>query len=395
MSRVRTLGHQPTLDGLRGLAVLLVVFSHASYGAYPGGFLGVDVFFVLSGFLISTLLLEEWGRDASISLRAFYRRRVRRLLPALLILMAGGGVLQWAFADLGASRPYLVGVLGGLFYLNNWVIVWDPHALRTLAPTWSLAVEEQFYLLWPFLLRMLLRRRITPRRLLTVVGGVISVTVLYTVVVAWTDPTANLYESSVPRAGELALGVALAVLWRERWVPPVLRSRPGATVALGLLLGLGFTADINASRWLYTWAGLFLAAGCAGLLLLTCLERLDSLLGRVFRLRFLRYTGRISYGIYLYNLPLVFLLKPQRLGFEGWPGMAVRLVAIYAVAALSWHLVESRILRRGRRAAPRSGPVLPVGSGGPARAAGSDPGPGSRSGVGADAAVEAGVQPVR
>jgi peptidoglycan/LPS O-acetylase OafA/YrhL len=353
VSAPRVLGHRPALDGLRGLAVLLVVFHHAAFGHLPGGFLGVDVFFALSGFLITTLLLEEWSRRGDVSLRGFYARRVRRLVPALLVLLLLGCVLETSFEDMHGEVPYGVGALGALLYVNNWLMVWDGAALRTLAPTWSLAVEEQFYLLWPLALLVMLRRRIRPAALLCVTGGVTLVSLVYTAVVARINPDYNIYVESVPRAGELALGATLAVLWREGWVPAPLRSRVAGLLALATLGVLGVEVQMREADWLYTWDALFLGALCAGVLLVTCLERPDCLLGRLFRLRFLRHVGRISYGIYLYNLPLVFLLDPRRTGIPEFPSLLLRLAAVYAAAALSWWLVESRFVRRGR-----PGPVV-------------------------------------
>lgn len=336
--------------------MLQVIFFHGGFDRFPGGFLGVDVFFVLSGFLISTLLLEEWARRGAISLKGFYIRRVRRLLPGLLVLLVVAGVLDTLFADLRGSKPYLVGAVGGLFYINNWIMVWDGSALRLLSPTWTLAVEEQFYLIWPLAVLLMLRRRITPRVLLAVCSTVIALSLAYMAWVSRTDPTYNLYMSSFPRAGELALGAAFAILWREGWMPRAVRWHVTGIATLGLLVFLGFNAHVKSSTWLYTWGVLFWAAACAAVLLVHTLERPGSLVGRVFQLRFMRYTGKISYGIYLYNLPVAFLLTPERIGLSAWPTLGIRVVVTYAAAALSWHLIEERFVRRRRTEPP---PVVP------------------------------------
>ena len=339
------------LDGFRGLAVLLVMFFHGALDHVPGGFLGVDLFFVLSGFLITTLLLEEWERHGTISLRGFYARRVRRLLPALVLLVLLGGLLEWVFADMRGTQPYVVGAVGSLFYVNNWVMVWDGHALRTLSPTWSLAVEEQFYLLWPLTLLLLLRRRVRPARLLLVAGSLVTVSLLFMVVVARAYPSHNIYMSSVPRAGELAVGVMLSVLWRQGWLPGLLRSRFVPLVPMAGLVVLSFNAHVKSSTWLYTWGVLFAAALCAGVLLASSLEQPTSMVARLFQVRFLRFTGKISYGLYLYNFPMDLLFDPHRTGLPLWPSVALRLAAAYAVAVPSWYLVESRFLRRRPRPA--------------------------------------------
>jgi peptidoglycan/LPS O-acetylase OafA/YrhL len=158
---VGRLGYVPALDGLRGIAILLVLGYHV--GWIPGGFLGVDVFFVLSGFLITTLLLEEWGQSGAIDLRAFYVRRVRRLLPALLVLLATLGMLaafEAADGRVGEGEAIASSITVCLLYVAN---IWraSGHFLTgPLTQMWTLAQEEQFYLLWPPLLLLGLRFRV-------------------------------------------------------------------------------------------------------------------------------------------------------------------------------------------------------------------------------------------
>ena len=161
------LGYQPALDGVRALAIALVVLFHypwdqVFYKANPvhGGFLGVDVFFVLSGFLITTLLLQEHAALGSVSLRRFYARRALRLLPAFFVLFAIALVLHFTLAHGDGNRPKALGLFGMLFYAANWVNVYRDGALGVVAHTWSLAIEEQFYLVWPVILVFLLRRRL-------------------------------------------------------------------------------------------------------------------------------------------------------------------------------------------------------------------------------------------
>jgi peptidoglycan/LPS O-acetylase OafA/YrhL len=154
LDRMGRLGHVPALDGIRGLAIALVVSMHA-FGFPAGGFIGVDLFFVLSGFLITTLLLEEVEATGRISLRDFYERRVRRLLPALLVLL-----IVYSVVEAARGRSVLPAV-AGLFYFSNFsnflhLTAWRTNALDHL---WSLAEEEQFYLVWPPILILLVRWR--------------------------------------------------------------------------------------------------------------------------------------------------------------------------------------------------------------------------------------------
>src|SRR5579863_6573979 len=157
----RRLGRQPVLDGLRGLAILLVMLMHT--GILANGFIGVDLFFALSGFLITTLLYDEWDRRAAISLRHFYERRARRLLPALVLVVLASVVI-----DLCAYRltgwPLPKKAASTFLFVNNWIAA-TGHSdlLGGLNPTWSLAQEEQFYLVWPLALIWMLHRKFQPR----------------------------------------------------------------------------------------------------------------------------------------------------------------------------------------------------------------------------------------
>ena len=157
----RRLGRRPVLDGLRGIAILLVMLTHT--GVLPNGYVGVDLFFALSGFLITTLLYEEWDRDGCISLRRFYGRRARRLLPALALLIAVALIVDMLCYPM-TGWPFAEKALTSLLFVNNWLAA-TGHAgdLGSLNPTWSLAQEEQFYLVWPLALLLLLRLRARPQ----------------------------------------------------------------------------------------------------------------------------------------------------------------------------------------------------------------------------------------
>ena len=160
------LGYRPSLDGLRGVAVLVVMAHHAYVPFFRGGGVGVDIFFVLSGFLITSLLLEEWRRTQDISLRGFYIRRGLRLLPALFMLLL---VLQ-AYALLrmrGDAFWEMEKAIGAVLgYFGNWVAALGLYDMRVLSHTWSLSIEEQFYFLWPIILLLMLRSRWKRTRIL-------------------------------------------------------------------------------------------------------------------------------------------------------------------------------------------------------------------------------------
>jgi peptidoglycan/LPS O-acetylase OafA/YrhL len=338
---------------VRGLAVLLVIAVHV--GLLDSGDIGVDVFFPLSGFLITALLYEEWERHGALSLRRFYARRVRRLLPALTILVVAFAVLSPLVHTLSANLPR--GTLAGstLLFANNWVATLSPahgRALGPLSPTWSLAQEGQFYLVWPAVLALLLRwRRRTPF-VLGVLGVSILVLVAAVPLVRHAYPAYGAYTSPLDRSAELLLGSAAAILWRERLLPPRLGRPITAWVAfagLALVLAQGTTPQ----RTTY-----LAAAVLTTLLILSLLA--DGQTGtasdrssRRFAVRAvgalsaalssppLRFTGKVSYGIYLYHLPIYYLLLNYAPGRSHYLYGAIVLAASLPAAACSWKLLES------------------------------------------------------
>jgi peptidoglycan/LPS O-acetylase OafA/YrhL len=354
----RSLGHQPALDGLRGLAVLLVLVFHAAHDWLRGGYVGVDVFFVLSGFLITALLIGERARSGTISLPGFYRRRVARLLPALGLFLAGTGLLLVFVAKARGSAPYAYGAVGAIAFANNWIIVASGSALgHPLQPTWSLAVEEQFYLLWPLALLLLLRRGVGRTAILAIVVVLAGAAVTASLLWAHLSPSVNLYDSTLPHAVELLMGCALAVLWHQGRIPRLLSWTPTALAGFGVLAWLALRSRIDQNA---PWDCWFAALSVLPLLAIG-LERRGSGVSRILSIRPLRRVGRVSYGIYLYNLPVIMavshILPPIR-GVNLWLSPLVRITAVYIVAELSWRFVEAPILKRfSRRRAPV--PALP------------------------------------
>src|SRR5258708_11466005 len=160
-------GRVAELDGVRGVSILLVLGLHFAPALIPGGYVGVDIFFVFSGFLITSILLHEAERTGSISLKRFIVRRILRLCPALAVYLVALSAYAFLFLSKDNAAEIYLGVLLTLSYVSNWVIALKPHAtLSILAITWSLAVEEQFYLIWPLLLSVLLKRKVERRWIL-------------------------------------------------------------------------------------------------------------------------------------------------------------------------------------------------------------------------------------
>ena len=340
------LGYRPALDGLRAIAVLAVLAFHA--GWIPGGFLGVDVFFTLSGFLITTLLCEEHARTATISIRGFYIRRARRLLPALvLFLLICGGTL---FATTPSAYWPAVGasLLGVLSYGANWLIIYW-RSLGVFGHTWSLAIEEQFYLAWPVLLLGLLHGA---RAGLIAAGLVIAAagSLAWRLALALADASfARLYAATDTHADGLLLGAALAVWLHHRGVggfPGWLRRVGGTISALGLL-GLFGAAALTG----YLFGVTALAAFATGGIILDILAG-GSWVTRWLESRWLVWIGWVSYGAYLWHFPVFVQFGIVRQPGES-PAAVWRILLAwaltFAVAGLSYWLVERRFLAKRTR----------------------------------------------
>jgi len=349
-----SLPYLPGLDGLRALAVIGVLLYHADLGWTPGGFLGVEVFFVISGYLITSLLLAEWNRRGSISFKAFWLRRARRLLPALFLVITT--TLAFAVVFLPQEVAGLRGdALAAIGYVTNWYLVFShksyfevigrPPMLRHL---WSLAIEEQFYVLFPLLFAIgmkLLRRR---RMLLAVIAGAVASAVLMAVLYQPDVDPSRVYYGTDTRASGLLIGVALAFVWG----PGDLRSR--ATRANALLfdvIGLGALAALFSSyRWLDEFQPFLYRGGFVSVALITsvliavAVHPRARLLPRLLGQKVLCWIGQRSYGIYLWHWPVFMVTRPQLdVLITGLPLLVLRLAVTGVLAELSYRFVEMPI----------------------------------------------------
>ncbi|HQR78682.1 MAG TPA: acyltransferase family protein [Actinomycetota bacterium] len=349
------MGYLPGLDGIRAIAVLAVLLYHSGVPGVPGGFLGVDVFFVLSGFLISSLLLQEIERTSAVSFGQFYLRRARRLLPALLATLALSSVLVLVFAR-DAAAQFRHDALASLAYGTNWwYVIQDlsyfeamgrPPMLQHL---WSLAVEEQFYLLWPLCLVALYRWRGRPG-----VGRIaLSAALFSTLLMAlgsfiWNLPAAGdasrLYFGTDTHAMGLLLGAALATVWRPGALPRNVAAPARvvlwtiALAAVALLLGIFHNVG-EASPWLYRGGFLVVSGVTAVIVALAGHPAIG--FGRLLAVQPMRYIGERSYGLYLYHWPIFVVTRPGiDLPFEGVPAWIVRMGLTFAVAELSYRYLE-------------------------------------------------------
>lgn len=370
-SAVSRTGRVSGLDGLRTLAVAVVVVHHVEPDVLPGGAVAVDVFFTISGFVITRLLLAEYVRRGGISLRSFYRRRWLRLVPALLALCA--------FCVLLASTTSLWGFDGSLqaaglsaAFLTNVVRAMEagPYSelTRPLAHTWSLAVEEQFYLLWPLVLLFVLRR-FRARTVLLCTAALCVLPLLWRCVLWNPEAAHRIYNGTDTRADQLLAGALVAVaLARLRSDDPrlaLLRTWSGrlawpALALLGLVAWqVPVTEDLGV--WTAVWYTVgFLAVAALSATLVTALElRPEAHMSRLLALTPLAWVGRnLSYGIYLWHYPVVRLLASLGVN-EG--RLAATVVLTLLMALLSYYAIEKPLLRRARVGkVPTPAPALAV-----------------------------------
>lgn len=319
------MGYIPGLDGIRALAVLGVLVFHGMPDWLPGGFLGVDVFFVLSGFLISTLLLEQLAARGSINFRVFYLHRARRLLPPLVAMIALSALLVVLFAH-DAAGQFRRSVLPSLFYVANWSFIVEQQSYfeaigrpPLLQHLWSLAIEEQFYLLWPLVLLVLYRAwgRIGVGRV-ALWTALASTLLMAFLSFLWNMPTyadaSRLYFGTDTHAMSLLVGAALAAVFRPGAMPRSLApSRRWALTGVGVVATMGVLwAYVNVHEsgdWLYR-GGFLLFAGAVAVMM-AVVAHPASLLGPVFAIAVLRYIGTRSYGLYLYHWPIFVVTRPD------------------------------------------------------------------------------------
>ena len=344
--------HVPALDGLRGGALLGVLFFHAK-GALPGGYLGVDLFFVLSGFLITSLLLDEHRRTGSIALSQFWVRRARRLFPALLSLMPAIAIYGRVFATPDALAGLRADALATLGYVANWRAIFTEKSYWELflAPsplehTWSLSIEEQFYVVWPLLALLLLRVR--GRRAFLGVTIALTLASMIAMLVLF-DPakTSRAYLGTDTRAAAILAGAILAM------VLPIDRTFDARTVkkldVAGILAALGLAVAWckldGQSPFLYR-GGFWLTQGAALVLIACAVAGPSSLVARALSVSPLRGVGTISYGLYLWHWPVNVVLTEERIPVGRWIHL-VQFAVTFAVAIVSYHLLEQPIRKRG------------------------------------------------
>jgi len=363
--------YEPALDGLRGLAVIGVLLFHGQFAWAEGGFLGVSTFFTLSGFLITTLLVTEHQARGTVSLRTFWTRRFRRLMPASVAVLAGISVLFGLFvADASQLNDLRGDVLSALFYVANWHFIVSDQSYTDLftqpSPVqhfWSLAIEEQFYVVFPLLVFGVLRVAKGSR---AVLGAVLAALTVGSValMLAQYEPglaTTQVYYSTFTRAAELLIGAILALVLFGRG--PL--RRPGAVLlaaAAGVLaLGATVWCWINVGQqdsWLYQ-GGLTVYALFSAALILAAVQ-VTGPVQTIFSRAPIVALGKISYGVYLYHWPIFLWLTPERTGLSLWPLFVLRVAVTLFLSVLSYWYIEQPVRQRIMLVSRRSWLVAPA-----------------------------------
>jgi peptidoglycan/LPS O-acetylase OafA/YrhL len=343
------LTYAPALDGLRALSCLAVMLYHA--GFLPGGFLGVDIFFTLSGFLITSLLLDEYRAEGKVDLRAFWRRRVFRIVPLFATVNLTWLAWGWA-AHSPAGRETITGAVAGLMFATNWLLSTHRVTVGALGMGWSVAAEEQFYVLWPPVLLLLLRLGRAKRRM-TAPGATAIVAVLlaaHRYVMAPHVPWARVWHGVETPADAVLVGCVVALGWR---VTSRLLAEAAGVTLLGLML-LAHDGEPIVAQLVVPAVAL-----CTALVIPTLQEQGAAWLAW----RPLRAIGKRSYGLYLWSYPITYLVHDV----HGVGGVGVPLLVIpatFAVTELTYRLIEVPFRRLGRSrlrspaAATRTSPAL-------------------------------------
>ncbi len=349
------LGHRAGLDGVRGVAIILVLIAHLWPSPYSYSVSGVNLFFVLSGFLITALLLEEHSQRGTVNLSAFYTRRFLRLLPALILVLGACTIIAFIGARRISASFLSNEIWPALFYYMNWKQAWDGDSVHLMRHAWSLSIEEQFYIVWPLGLVFLLRRK-DPKSLANFValGIFLSWAVRSLLFLGTAATTLRLYVGLDTRADSILAGSAVAVLVSFGLLPKSAPWKDLLRVAAHVSI-LGIAAITCLCSWrssasiLVWWLLLSL---CSAVLILRIVTLEGGYLATVFSHPGLTYVGKISYGLYLWHYPVLKIC--ESFDWPTWASRSTGMIITVGFSLASYHLVECPFLRLKRHFARRS-----------------------------------------
>ena len=364
------LGYQPALDGLRGLALIAICFFHAGFSFAPGAFLSVSTFFTLSGFLITVLLVGEHQRTGQVGLKSFWSRRLRRLLPASLVVIFAVLVISWLLADAVQLQKLPGDAIACLAYVANWhfIAAGDSYAALFVAKSplqhfWSLAIEEQFYFIYPLAMVVIFRIGRGALRASALGLGALTALSVGVSIYGWNHGWSvdRLYFGTDVRAAELLVGGLVGVWW-------VHEQQKGGTGALLRYAGRFGLAALVAMLLLWHFAqrtdGIWYDGGLAAYALVTSLVvlaavRADGIVRRALVFRPLMLLGIISYGAYLIHWPVFVFVDHARTGLSQWPLFILRMAITIALAVFSFVVIEQPV-RLKHIAVPKLRVMTPI-----------------------------------
>lgn len=351
------LGYHPSLDGIRGVAVLWVMGFHYQLPMGRDGLFGVDIFFTLSGFLITVLLVEEWQQTGAINFKNFYIRRILRLYPALLLLLAVIFPIT--------PRPYIYSTL---FYFTNWIKAFhlQPDSLY-LDHTWSLSIEEQFYFLWPIFLTIILRTNLSKKMIVFIPLGLGFVSALARIV-TWisTHDWFRVYMGTDLHADGLLLGSAFGLMTAYRLLPDFSRKKSVLSLItlITFLLGVWLLIEKQLTQsFIPLWGNLGVSLGTL-VIISRIINYRSEIINKIFSFPLLVKIGMISYGLYLWHAPIGEIIDQANFGLHPSFISASKVICTFLVASLSFWMVEKPLLRFKTRfiSAPSKKEVQPINS---------------------------------
>ena len=354
----------PSIDSLRALAVLAVIIYHVDVNYLPGGFLGVDLFFVLSGYLISSLIIKEFRKTGTVNLYNFYIRRARRLLPAVYFMITIGLVVMVLFNEVLLRKSHLDAIFGYIYSSNWWYIFhkldyFDSFGAQSpFKHLWSLAIEEQFYMIFPLLFLLVNRKKKSKdgtyklnKNFLYVVLGLILVSLIAHILLFDINNISRIYFGTDTRAFSLLVGVVGAILYpMERLHSKVTpqQNMIYSVVSLAsiatLITVMVYTSEYN--TWLYR--GGFLLVAILGLIVIISSGKQHTLMSKLLSFKPIVFIGKISYSLYLWHFPILVLTTPvSEIGNPNIFFVILRIVLTFAVAIVSYVFVETPIRKLG------------------------------------------------
>jgi len=341
----------PALNGIRGIAVFMVMMFHAGFPFLTGGFIGVDLFFVLSGFLITALLLKEFRLNGKIELKKFYVRRMLRLMPALILLLITFATLSFIFLDRQLIDKNLIEAVFAFFYISNIALAFSISPIVFLGHTWSLAMEEQFYLAWPILLIVLMSAVKSMRKICLLVfmmalsSWALRIYFFSNLTTPFID---RIFYGPDTRADGLLVGCTLAILVSSELFNRVraqkffiLGLKYLSAIAFIVLILCAFFVSIG-SPHLYYWQ-LFAIELFVAIVILDAVSSEKSIVKSILEWRLLVWIGSISYGLYLWHFLVYGALAST--GYDRNEIFLIGFPLTFAIASLSYYLIERPLLQ--------------------------------------------------